>query len=295
MSSRILVTGSSGLVGQALCAALEKQGDRLTRIKRGTGPGTWDPDNRRVDVKALEDHDAVVHLAGENIAAGRWTARQKARIRDSRVHGTQLLAGALANLRHKPRTLVCASAIGFYGCRGDETLDETSGPGSNFLAEVCQQWEEAAEPARQVGIRVVHLRLGMVLSPKGGALAKMLPPFKLGGGGIIGDGKQYWSWVTLDDVVGAVQFALGHTALQGPVNVVSPQPATCHSFTKTLGKVLRRPTIFPMPAFAARLAFGQMADELLLCSAKVEPVALRQAGYSFQHPDLEAALRHLLG
>jgi uncharacterized protein (TIGR01777 family) len=294
MPQRILVTGSSGLVGQALCAALEQQGHRLTRLRRGQGAGTWDPSANRIDARSLEDHDAAVHLAGENIAAGRWTAAQKARIRDSRVHGTQLLAGALANLAHKPRVLVCASAIGFYGCRGDETLDEQSTSGSNFLAQVCQEWEAAAAPAQRAGIRVVFLRLGMVLSPKGGALAKMLTPFKLGAGGIIGDGKQYWSWVSLDDVVGVAQFALQNQSLSGPVNTVSPEPATCRSFTRTLGGVLHRPTIAPMPAFAARLAFGQMADELLLCSAKVEPAVLKQAGYAFQHPTLQSALSALL-
>ena len=217
------------------------------------------------------------------------------RIRDSRVDGTRLLAETLARLSRPPRVLVCASAIGYYGNRGDELLREESAPGSDFLAEVCQAWEAAARPAAHKGIRLVHLRFGVILSAGGGALSKMLAPFRLGLGGKIGDGRQWISWISIDDAVGAVQHALGTDALRGPANAVAPKPATNEEFTAILGKVLSRPTIFPMPAFAARLAFGEMADALLLSSARVEPARLIATGYHFHHPELGSALRHLLG
>jgi hypothetical protein len=236
-----------------------------------------------------------VHLAGENIAAGRWTVEKKARIRDSRVKGTKTLCEALAQLSQPPKVLVSASAIGYYGDRGAELLWENSALGTGFLAEVCQAWEEATRPAMEKGIRVVLLRIGVVLSPAGGALAKMLLPFKLGLGGIIGSGKQYMSWIALDDVVGTIDHVLITDTLQGPVNAVAPHPVTNSEFTKTLRRVLRRPTLFPMPAFAARLAFGEMADELLLASTRVEPKRLIATEYRFRYPELEDALRHLLG
>jgi uncharacterized protein (TIGR01777 family) len=242
----------------------------------------------------LEGLDAVVHLAGENIAARRWNAEQKARIRDSRVLGTKLLSDNLAKLRQPPRVLVSASAIGFYGDRGDEELTEASAGGTGFLAEVCKEWEAATDGVQKAGISVVHLRLGVVLSPKGGALAKMLTPFRLGLGGRIGSGRQWMSWITLDDVVGCIVHALASDSLHGPVNAVTPYPVTNYVFTKTLGRVLWRPTVFPMPSFMARLAFGEMADELLLASTRVFPQALVASNYCFLYGDLESGLRHLL-
>ena len=255
----------------------------------------WDPMAGKLNPTALEGIDAVVHLAGENIAARRWTAKQKARIRESRVTGTRLLAESLARVARPPKVLICASAIGYYGNRGDERLDEESSSGNDFLAEVCREWEASAQAAIDKGIRVVFLRFGMILSPAGGALGKMLTPFRLGVGGIIGNGQQYMSWIALDDLIGAIYHALLDERLSGPVNAVSPNSVTNHEFTKTLGRVLGRPTLFPLPAFAARLAFGEMADGLLLSSARVEPLRLLSSGYTFRYPILREALRHLLG
>jgi uncharacterized protein (TIGR01777 family) len=248
-----------------------------------------------MDASQLEGLDAVVHLAGDNIAAGRWNAAKKARIRNSRVQGTRLLCDTLAQLDRPPKVLVCASAIGYYGSRGEAWLREDSAAGTDFLAEVCQAWEAAAEPARQRGMRVVHLRFGVILSPAGGALAKMLVPFKLGAGGVVGNGQQYLSWVALDDVVGAVYHALMTDTLHGPVNVVSPHPVTHREYTRVVGRVLRRPTLVPLPAFVARLAFGEMAEALFLASARVEPSRLIDSGYVFRYPELATALQHLLG
>jgi uncharacterized protein (TIGR01777 family) len=298
---KVLISGSTGLVGSALCSALTTSGHEITRLVRESPRSrqpeiSWDLDQGKVDSSKLEGFDGVVHLAGENIAAGRWTDKQKQRIRNSRVKSTQLLCETLAKLKDKPKVLVCASAIGYYGDRGDEVVDEASPPGSNmFLVDVCKEWEAATEPARAAGIRVINLRFGVVLSPNGGALAKMLMPFKLGAGGVIGDGKQYMSWIALDDAVGAIQHCLATDTLSGPVNAVGPQAVTNREFTKTLGKVLSRPTIFPMPAAVARLAFGQMADELLLASTHVRPTKLLESTYVFRYPQLEGALRHLLG
>jgi len=247
-----------------------------------------------IDAAGLEGVDAVVHLAGENIV-GRWTAAKKARIRDSRVEGTYLLSGALAKLSTSPKVMVCASATGYYGDRGNELLTEESAPGHNFLAGVCQEWEAAADPAREAGVRVVHMRFGIVLSTEGGALATTLPIFKLGGGGRIGSGRQYQSWITLDDVVGAVLHALSTDSLSGPVNVTVPDPPTNIEYTKTLGRVLGRPTVFPLPAPVARLVLGEVADELLLASQRIEPARLKESGYSYRYPQLEGAFRHLLG
>jgi hypothetical protein len=297
---RILVSGSTGLVGSALVPALGGAGHDVVRLVRSEAAGggsavRWDPAAGRLDAAALEGLDAVVHLAGESVAAGRWTAAKKERIRASRVDGTRLLCRALAGLSRPPRVLACASAIGFYGSRGDEVLKEESAPGSDFLAGVCKEWEAAAEPASRKGIRVASLRFGMILSPAGGALAKMLLPFRLGAGGILGDGRQYVSWIAIDDVLGAIQHVLSSQPLRGPVNVVAPRPVTNREFTRTLGRVLGRPTIVPMPAFAARVVFGEMADALLLSSARVEPARLLSSGHRFRFPDLEGALRHLLG
>jgi hypothetical protein len=247
------------------------------------------------DLSRLEGVDAVVHLAGENIAAGRWTAARKEEIRRSRVEGTRRLSESLARLSRRPKVLVSASAIGFYGNRGDEILKEDSAPGSDFLAQVCRDWEAATDPASRAGIRVVHLRSGVILSPAGGALKKMLLPFKMGAGGRIGSGAQFMSWIAIDDTIGAIHHAIVTEPLQGPMNGVAPTPVRNAEFTRTLGRVLSRPAIAPMPAFAARLAFGEMANALLLASQRVMPTRLQASGYKFRYPELEGALRHLLG
>ena len=298
---RIAVTGSSGLIGTALSEALRQRGDRLQRIVRSASRTTsdedvvWDIEHGVLDGQRLEGADAVVHLAGENIASGRWTARRKERILQSRTGSTSLLARTLAGLHHKPRVLACASAIGIYGDRGDELLSEKSEPGTTFLARVCQQWEAAAQVAADAGIRLVHLRFGMVLSTEGGALPKMLTPFRLGLGGPIGNGRQFMSWVAIDDVVGAIEHVLDHDAVRGPVNIVAPQPVTNREFATVLGRVLRRPAVLPLPAPVVRLLMGEMADELLLASTRVVPGRLEQSGYTFRYDRLEAALRALLG
>jgi uncharacterized protein (TIGR01777 family) len=293
----IAVTGASGLVGSTLVPLLTTGGHKVTRLVRhsaGQGEATWNAGGE-FDPSPLDGIDAVVHLAGENIAAARWTDKVKAKIRDSRVQGTRFLCEALARMQTPPKALVCASAIGIYGDRGEEVITEDSTAGAGFLADVARAWEAATQPARDAGIRVVNLRFGVVLSPKDGALAKMLLPFRLGGGGRIGNGRQYWSWISIDDAAGAVLHALMTDSLSGAVNAVAPNPVTNAEFTKTLGRVLNRPTLVPMPAFAARLALGEMANELLLASTHVEPKELQQTGYDFRHPSLELALRHLLG
>jgi uncharacterized protein (TIGR01777 family) len=262
--------------------------------KEGAREIAWDPLKGIDDVSGLEGADAVVHLAGENIAEGRWTDEKKARIRESRVVGTRVLSEALAGLESPPKSFLCASAIGFYGDRGEEVLTEESAPGEGFLPDVCREWEAAARPAVERGLRVVYLRFGVILSAEGGALGKMLTPFKMGVGGKIGSGEQYMSWITLDDVIGVIKHALTDESLSGPVNVVAPAPVTNLQFTKAIGRVLSRPTIFAVPAFAARLAFGEMADAALLASERVEPARLTKSGYVFQHPELEGALRQLL-
>ncbi len=300
---KIVVTGSGGLVGSSLVPFFTTSGHSVTRVIRsksltsqaGTPAVQWDPASGKIEVSALEGVDAVVHLAGENIAAGRWTPEQKVRIRESRVQGTRLLCETLARLERPPKILIAASAIGYYGDRGEELLHEGSPPGSGFLSEVCCQWEAATEPASQRGIRVVNLRFGIILSPAGGALAKMLFPFQMGAGGKLGNGKQYMSWIALDDAIGAVHHAMITDSLKGPVNAVAPKPVTNLEFTKTLGRVLSRPTLFPVPAAAARLAFGEMADALLLASTRVEPARLLVTGYQFRFRELEGALRHVLG
>lgn len=300
---RVIVTGSSGLVGRALVSSLVADGHTITRLVRGAGESPagqgvadarWDPAAGTIDSAALEGHDAAVHLAGESIAEGRWTDEKKRRIRESRVRGTRLLAETLARLERRPEVLVSASAVGFYGDRGDEVLREESASGEDFLSEVCREWEKATLQASQAGVRVVHTRFGIILSAEGGALAKMLTPFKLGVGGKVGSGRQYMSWIDLADVVGAIRHALEQTSLRGPVNVVAPRPATNEEFTGALGRALGRPTILPVPAFAARLAFGEMADALLLSGQRVEPARLTESGYQFKYPDLDSSLRHVL-
>jgi uncharacterized protein (TIGR01777 family) len=295
---RVVVTGSTGLIGSALIPSLTAAGHSVTRLVRskpkdGGAAIGWDPIAGTIDTTGLEGHDGVVHLAGENIA-GRWTAAKKARIRDSRVRGTRLLAEALATLKQPPKVLVCASAMGYYGDRGDQLLREDDGSGTDFLAEVCREWEAAARPAADKGIRVVHLRTAIVLSAKGGALQQMLTPFKLGAGGRIGSGRQYWSWIAIDDLVGVFLHALTTETLSSAVNTASPQSVTNREFTKTLGRVLRRPTIFPVPAFAAKLALGEMAEALLLSSARLDVGKLLASGYEFRYPNLEEALRYVL-
>ena len=295
---KILVTGASGLVGSALVPFLEAGGHEVARLGRSApsdGDVRWDPEAGVLEAGALEGFDGVGHLAGENIAAGRWTEARKRRIRESRVNGTRLLAETLARLERPPRVLVSASAIGLYGDRGDEELTEESPAGSGFLSDVCREWEAATEAAEGKGIRVVHARLGVVLSQDGGALAKMLTPFRLGAGGNIGNGRQYMSWITLDDTAAAIGHLLAAEAASGAVNVVAPAPVTNGEFTRTLGRVLRRPTLFPMPGFAARLAFGEMADALLLASTRVRPARLLDSGYAFRHGSLDEGLRHVLG
>src|SRR4051812_4538583 len=295
----IAITGSSGLVGGALIHALEGDGHLIRPVvRRAPRPRAneirWDPDKGTIDAAEFADVDAVVHLAGENIAAHRWTRSFKDKILASRVRSTKLLCDTLASLASKPSVLVSASAIGYYGSRGSEPVDESATNGRGFLAEVCQQWEAATAAARDADIRVVNLRIGFVLSKEGGGLAKMLTPFRLGGGGVIGSGRQYMSWIALDDLVRVIQFTLSAAALVGPVNAVAPNPVTNREFTKTLGRVLHRPTVVPMPAFAAKLAFGEMADDMLLGSIRVEPHALSNARFEFRYPQLDAALRHIL-
>jgi uncharacterized protein (TIGR01777 family) len=296
----VVVTGASGLIGTPLVAALEQAGATVVRgVRRPVRDRAcemyWNAEHGEIDSGKLEGVLAVVHLAGENIAAHRWTAAFKQKIRDSRVNGTRLIAESIAHAANKPRSFVCASAIGYYGDRGDEKLTESSPPGHDFLAEVCRDWEAACQPARDAGARVVNVRTGVVLSPDGGALAKMLTPFKLGLGGQLGGGRQYMSWITLGDVVGALRFLASASSVSGPVNLTAPNPVANADFTKTLGRVLKRPTIFPMPALAARVAFGEMADALLLASTRALPDVLRAAGYNFLDADLEQGLRRLLG
>uniref|UniRef100_A0A7C4LNA3 TIGR01777 family protein n=1 Tax=Schlesneria paludicola TaxID=360056 RepID=A0A7C4LNA3_9PLAN len=298
-SMKVLVTGATGLVGRHVVPLLTTQGHDVLRLTRRTptepNDVVWNPERGDLPSARLEGLDAVVHLAGENIASGRWTPTLKERIRSSRVDGTRLLCTTLARLQHKPKTLVCASAIGFYGDRGAELLTEDSPLGNGFLPDVCRAWEAACAPALDAGIRVVNLRIGVVLSPQGGALAQMLLPFRCGLGGVVGSGKQYLSWIAIDDVGGAILHCLQHQELSGPVNATAPHPVTNHEFTKTLGGVLNRPTIFPVPAFAAKLLMGEMAEELLLSSTRVEPRKLLQSGYVFRFPFLDEALRHVLG
>ena len=298
---KVLVSGASGLVGSALIPFLTTGGHSVTRLVRkdgasgGDGEVVWAPAAGTIDQAGLEGFDAIVHLAGENIAAGRWTPERKRRIRDSRVKGTRLLCEALTQCAQPPKVFVGASAIGYYGDRGDETLNEESGAGEGFLAEVCRDWEAATAGLTDAGIRTALLRVGIVLSPAGGALKKMLLPFQLGLGGVIGAGSQYMSCIALDDVIGVIQYAITSDEVSGPINAVCPEAVTNQEYTRTLGTVLGRPTFFPVPAFAARFVFGEMADTLLLASTRVEPRILLRTGYEFRYPQLENALRHVLG
>ena len=296
----VAVSGSTGLVGSSFADFMTSGGHRLSRlVRREPRPGRdeifWDPSTGTMDRAGLEGLDAVVHLAGENIASSRWTDSKQSRIRESRVAGTRLLCETLAALRSPPRVLVSASAIGYYGDRGSEILDETSPPGKGFLAEVGKAWEEATTPARRAGIRVVNLRIGVVLGARGGALKRMLFPFRLGLGGRLGNGRQRMSWIALDDLLGVIHFALVTATLTGPVNAVTPSSVTNGEFTRVLGRILGRPTPFPVPAPVLRMLLGEMAEELLLSSARVRPLRLEEARFRFFHPELEGALRFELG
>ncbi len=297
---RVAVSGSGGLIGSAVSPALLKAGHEVVPLVRrlpaaGEKAIRWDPSGGSIDAAGLDGIDAVIHLAGENIGSGRWTAARKAAIRDSRVKGTSLLCGALAGLSNPPKTLVCASAIGYYGDRGETPLTEDSPAGTGFLADLCGEWEAAAEPAARKGIRVVTLRIGVVLTPKGGALQRMLPAFRAGLGGVMGSGRQYVSWIALDDLACVVLHALVRKDLRGPVNAVAPRPVTNRELAEALGKVLSRPALLPVPAFALRLALGEMADPLLLSGCRVDCRRLDETGYRFRFPEIREALRHLLG
>jgi len=291
---KTLVTGCSGLVGSALVEALFQQGHTvqcLQRAKKSGAKNFW-------ATHAISEHervcDQVVHLAGENVSSGRWSAAQKQRILDSRIVGTRELVDFISLLPQKPRVVLCASAVGFYGNRGEQTVDESGSPGSGFLAEVCRQWEKELEPLRDLGIRTVNLRFGMILSGKGGALQRMIPPFRAGFGGVIGSGGQYVSWISVGDAVGVIDFLMGNPSVHGPVNVVTPTPVTNRQLTVALGKALGRPTFFKVPAFLAKSILGQMADEMVLSSTRAIPRVLLAAGYSFQDTSLDAVLQECL-
>jgi uncharacterized protein len=291
----VAVTGAGGLVGSALVSSLRASGHRVIPLVRrapraGEDALGWDPSSGSI-TPAAPALDAVIHLAGESIMGLRWTAAKKQHIRESRTTATRLLVQTLVRLPKPPAVLISASAIGYYGTRGDEVLTEDSRPGTGFLADVAREWEAATAAAIAHGVRVVNPRIGVVLSTRGGALAKMLTPFRLGVGGVVGGGTQWMSWIALEDVIGAIQHALATEALRGPVNAVAPGPVTNADFTRTLGRVLGRPALVPLPAFAARLAMGEMADALLLASQRVVPARLQASGYAFRHPSLEDALR----
>lgn len=296
---RVLISGSSGLIGSALSRSLVDGRHTVVRLVRGPASGdattvSWDPERQTIDRSGLEGCDAVVHLAGEPLL-GRWTADKKRRIADSRVRGTKLIAEALASLTRRPGVLVCASAAGYYGNRGDEMLTEESTPGRGFLAEVVRAWESAADPARQVGIRVVHVRTGLVLARGGGLLKILLLPFQLGLGGPIGSGRSYWSWIALEDLIAAYRFAIARESISGAINAAAPNPVTNREFARTLGAVLGRPAVLPVPPVALRFVFGREAADDMLSGFRLQPTRLQAAGFRFQFPDLEPALRHELG
>jgi uncharacterized protein (TIGR01777 family) len=293
---KIAITGSTGLIGTALSSALSASGHDLVRLVRrepsGPSEARWDIEAGTIDEAPLQDVDAIVHLAGENIGQ-RWSDGVRQRVLDSRVNGTRLIAETAARLPSKP-VLLCASGAGFYGNRGDEEVDESAARGDGFLSDVVDQWEAAADPARAAGVRTVHLRQGIVLARQGGALQRLLLPFKLGVGGKVGSGKQWWSWVSLDDTIAAYLFALEHP-LEGAVNVTAPEATTNLGFTKALGRALHRPTILPLPAFAVKAAFGQMGKEMLLEGQRVAPTKIVKAGFAFNQPDIDSGLASALG
>lgn len=293
----ILLTGSTGLVGKALTQYLGSKGHNIYPLHRNPSSEKkhfWFPEENRIHLDDEIKLDAVIHLAGENIADSRWSQKKKDRILKSRVNGTFFLAEAISGLKHKPGLLISGSAIGYYGDTGDNIVDENSARGEGFLSDVAVQWESATQAAEDAGIRTIHLRTGIVLSPEGGVLQKMLIPFNMGLGGVVGSGKQYMSWISIDDVVHIIDHMLNDEQLSGPYNLVAPQTVTNYEFTKSLGRALHRPTITPLPAFAARMMFGEMADALLLSSSRVTATRLSSLGYSFLDNELEQALSHLL-
>lgn len=294
----ILVSGSSGMVGSELVTFLQENGHNVLKLVRKKSEREnevfWDPEKKIIEDVKLKNIDAIVHLAGESIASGRWTSNKKEQILSSRVKGTDFISEIISKMVNKPKVLVSASAIGFYGNRGDEDLNEKSSPGKLFLSEVCKAWEDSTLKAQKSGVRVVNLRIGIVLDKSGGALKKMLLPFNLGVGGNMGSGKQYWSWLTLKELVNIINFSINNDSISGPVNAVSPQPLRNSEFTRVLAKVLKRPAIFPMPEFAGKIALGEMADELLFASSKVIPDKLLKSGYSFIHNNLEDGLKKIL-
>ena len=296
---RVAISGAGGTIGGPLAERLRRADHDVLRLVRrlpaAAGEVRFEPEAGRIEGARLEGLDAVVHLAGENIAAGRWTAERRRRIRDSRVLGTGLLARTLAGLARPPRVLIGASAIGYYGDRGDEVLDESREPGAGFLAETCVAWEQATADAERAGIAVVRLRIGVVLAADGGALGRMAPLFRAGLGGRIASGRQFMSWISREDLLRAIEHLLGASGLDGPINAVSPTPVRNAEFVRILAGVLGRPALLPVPAAAIRLALGEMGRELLLASARVVPRRLEQAGFRFLHPDLESALRAELG
>jgi uncharacterized protein (TIGR01777 family) len=292
---KTMLTGSSGLVGSSLVEFLFERGHSIHCLKRNSKAGSsniWAINELQKDINA--GFDTIIHLAGENVAHGRWTERKKQNILTSRVQGTRELVDYISDLKEKPSTFICASAVGYYGSRGNEILDEESSLGTGFLADVCNQWEKESQRLSDLGVRVVNLRFGMVISPRGGALHKMIPPFKAGLGGIIGSGEQYISWISIRDLVKIVDFVIQTDRIKGPVNVVCPIQTTNRELTKTLGKVLNRPTPFKIPAFMATLVFGQMAEEMLLGSSRVTPKILLEAGYEFADQSLDAVLQYCI-
>ncbi len=295
---RVAITGARGLVGTAVSQLLEQDGHKVFRLVRTTPQHdqeiAWNVEQESIDVDRLREIDAVIHLAGENVGEGRWTQAKKEKILRSRVDGTRLLCEAIGNSDPQPKTFLCAAAIGFYGSRADLLCDESTSPGTGFLAEVCQQWEAATDCLDSTDVRIVNMRIGVVLSTLGGVISKMVRPFRMGVGGKVGDGKQYWSWIVLDDVARAIVHCLNTSSLSGRVNLVAPNPTTNLEFTKALGKALRRPTLLPMPAFAARLALGEMADDLLLSSTRVASDKLTKSGFKFKHTEIESAMKHIL-
>lgn len=295
---KVLISGASGLIGSRLIPFLEERGHEVLRLVRrepkGPGEVRWDPAAGTIDSEALAGVEAAVHLSGASIAEGRWTAARKKLLLDSRIDSTSLLAKTLAGLEPKPKVFLSCSAIGYYGDRGDEALTERSAKGGDFLCDLCEKWEQAAKPAKDAGIRVVHPRIGVVFAPEGGALAKMLFPIKMFVGGPLGNGRQYMGWISMLDILGAFEFLMQRDDIEGPVNLAAPQPATNKEVTKAIGLVLGRPAIFPVPGFVLRLMLGEMADLLLLASQKVVPERLREAGYEFKHPELTLALAELI-
>ncbi|MCC6980473.1 MAG: TIGR01777 family oxidoreductase [Candidatus Melainabacteria bacterium] len=295
---KVAITGSTGLVGKKIVARLEGGGHQVVKLVRGKPKDqsefSWDPMGGKIDPKAFEGADAVIHLAGENIASKRWSSEQKAKIKQSRVKGTELIAHTIAIMDNPPRTLISTSAVGYYGSRGSEMLSEKSTSGKGFLAAVCRDWEDATKSAEHKGLRVVHARLGVVLSREGGALKLMLPPFLMGGGGPLGNGQQYMSWIDLDDTASAFIYLLTADGVSGPVNIVSPDPVTNAEFTKTLASVIHRPAFFAVPEFAVKMMFGEMGEECLLGSNRVSADKLVSSGFKFAYPELETALKHEL-